>query len=95
MFKTIIKKLESAMDKKYPDFRAKIYINRKNKLIHLGMDSPIFDKNNYRIYLWDCKWFSKEVLPSDVKFEFFRIPTLINCTKWKFDYIIAHRVTTN
>ena len=94
MFKTAIKKLESTMDKKYPDFRGKIYINRKNKLIHLGMDRAIFDKNNYRIYLWDCEWFLKQELPN-IEFEFFRVPTLINCMKWKFDYIIARRVTTN
>ena len=94
MFKTTIKNLESYMDKKYPEFRAKFYINRKNKLIHVGMDSALFDKNNFRIYLWDCEWFMKEAMPN-IKFEFFRIPTLINCTKWKFDYIIARRETTN
>ena len=94
MFKKTIKKLESVMDKKYPEYRAKFYISRRNKLLHIGMDCAIFDKSNYRIYLWDCEWFLKEQLP-DVKFEFFIIPTLINCTKWKFDYIIARRETTN
>ena len=34
------------MDKKYPEYRAKFYINRRNKLIHVGMDSAIFDKSN-------------------------------------------------
>ena len=33
MYKTVIKKLESYMDKKYPEYRAKIYINRRNKYI--------------------------------------------------------------
>ena len=94
MFKATIKKLDSYMDEKYPEFRAKFYINRKNKLIHVGMDSALFYKNNFRIYLWDCEWFIKEAMPN-IKFEFFRVPTLINCTKWKFDYIIARRETTN
>ena len=94
MFKTTIKKLESYMDKKYPEYRAKVHINRRNKLIHVGMDSAIFDKINYRLYLWDCEWFMKQNM-KNVKFEFFRVPTLINCTKWKFDYIIARRETTN
>ena len=44
MFKTAVKKLESYMDKKYPEFRSKFYINRRNKLLHIGMDSAIFDK---------------------------------------------------
>ena len=82
------------MDKKHPEFRATFYINRKNNLIHIGMDSAIFDKANFRLYLWDCEWFMKEAMPN-IKFEFFRVPTLINCTKWKFDYIIARRETTN
>ena len=94
MFKTAIKKLESYMDKKHPEFRGKFYINRKNKIIHVGMDTVIFEKPQFRLYLWDCEWFLKETLPS-VKFEFFRVPTLINCTKWKYDYIIARRETTN
>ena len=55
MFKTNIKKLESYVDKKYPEFRAKFYINRKNKLIHIGMGSALFDKSNYCICLWDCE----------------------------------------
>ena len=82
------------MNKKYQEYRAKFYINRRNKLIHNGMDTTLFDKNNYRIYLWDCEWFLIENI-SKVKFEFFRVPTLINCTKWKFDNIIARRETTN
>ena len=94
MCKTVIKKLESHMDKKYPDYRAKIYINRRNKLLHLGLDKALFDNSNYRLYLWDCEWFLKEQL-TNVKFEFFRIPNLINCTKWKFDYIIARRDNDN
>ena len=93
MFKAQIQKLESIMDKKYPHFRSKFYINRRNKLIHIGMDRAIFDHCNFRIYLWDCEWILKELLPKNIKFEFFRIPTLISCTKWKFDYVIARRIT--
>ena len=94
MYKRTIKKLESYMDKKHPEFRAKFYINRKNKLIHIGMDTVIFEKPKFRLYLWDCEWFIKEALPN-IKFEFFRVPTLIKCTKLKYDYIIARRGTTN
>ena len=93
MFRTAIQKLQSVMDKKYPEYRAKFYINRRNKLIHIGMDKAIFDYNNFRLYLWDCEWTIEKILGKDIKFEFFRVPTLINCTKWKFDYIIARRIT--
>ena len=94
MYKAAIKKLHSIMDKKYSEYRGKFFINRRNKLIHLGMDRAIFDNCNYRICLWGCEWFLKELLPKNIEFEFFRIPTLISCTKWKFDYIIARRITS-
>ena len=94
MFKATIKKLESYMDKKHPEFKARFYINRKNKLIHVVMDTAIFEKANFRLYLWDCECFMKEAM-TNIKFEFFRVPTLINCTKWKYDYIIARRETTH
>ena len=93
MFRTAIQKLQMIISKKYPEFRPKFYINRRNKLIHVGMDKSIFDFNNYRLFLWDCEWFLQKLLPNDIKFEFYRIPTLINCTKWKFDYICARRIT--
>ena len=57
------------------------------------MDKALFSFPNYRIFLWECEWFLKEQL--DVKFHFFSIPNLISCTKWKFDYIIARKETTN
>ena len=35
MYKQAIAKLQEVMSKKYPEFRAKFYINRKNRLIHI------------------------------------------------------------
>ena len=58
------------------------------------MDQALFSFPNYRLFLWDCEWLMKEHLPH-IKFEFFKIPNLISCTKWKFNYIIARRETTN
>ena len=91
MIKTAIKKMESVIDKKHPEFRGKFYVNRKNKIIHLGMDKSIFDFSNFRLYLWDCEWTLKKELPNSIEIEFFKIPTLVSCTKWKFDYIIARQ----
>ena len=58
------------------------------------MDKALFEYPKYRLYLWDVEEFVKNNLKT-CKFEFFRIPTLINCTKWKFDYIIARKEATN
>ena len=93
MYRLTMRKLESYMDKKHPQFRDKFYINRRNKLIHVGMDKVMFEHDAYRLYLWDCESFVKANL-KNVSFDFFRIPTLINSTKWKFDYIIARKVET-
>ena len=90
MYRSVIRKLESYMDKKHPEFRGKFYVNRRNKFIHVGMDRAIFEHPKFRLYLWDCEAFVKDNF-KNVTFEFFRMPTLINCTKWKFDYIIARR----
>ena len=80
MYKSTIKKLKSYMDRKHPEYRGKLYTNQKNKLIHVGMDKAIFEHNTFRLYLWDCEAFVKENL-KEASFEFFRIPTLINCMK--------------
>ena len=47
MYKPTIKKLESYMDRKHPEYRGKFYINQKNKLIHVGMDRAIFEHNTF------------------------------------------------
>ena len=60
MIKTAVKKMESVIDKKHPEFRGKFYVNRKNKIIHLGMDKSLFDFSNFRLYLWDCEWTLKK-----------------------------------
>ena len=94
MIKKVIKQLDFHMDKLHPDFRGKFFINRKNMLIHVGLDTCIFEYPEYRLYLWDAENFLKKNLKTR-KFQFYRVPTLINCTKWKFDYVIARKMTTN
>ena len=91
MYKKAIKKLQSVISKKYPEFNAKFYINQKNRLIHIGMDKCLYDFNNYRLFLWDCEWFFEKALNNKL-FKWYRTPNLICCTKWKYDYVCAIRV---
>ena len=91
MYKKAIKKLQGIISKKYPDFNAKFYINRKNRLIHIGMDKCLYDYSNYRLFLWDCEWFFEKALNKKL-FKWYRTPNLICCTKWKYDYVCAIRV---
>ena len=82
------------MDRLHPEFRGKIVINRKNFLIHVGLDKPILEYPKYRLYLRDVEIFLKDNLKTR-SFEVYRIPRLINGTKLEFDYIIAEKKTTN
>ena len=91
MYKKSIKKLQEEISKKYPNFKAKFYINRKNRLIHIGMDQSLYDFSNYRLFLWDCQWYFEKIMNQQL-FHWYRIPNLISCTKWKYDYVCAIRM---
>ena len=94
MFKKVIRELDSYMDRAHPEFRGKFFINRKNMLIHVGLDTAVFNYPKYRLYLWDAETFLKNNLKTS-KSKFYRVPRLINCTKWKFDYVIPIKEATN
>ena len=90
MYKKAIIALQKDISRKYPEFGAKFFINRKNRLIHIGMDRSLFEFSNYRMFLWDCEWFLQKKIRT--KFEWYKIPNLVLCTKWKYDYVCAIRV---
>ena len=90
MYKKAILAMQKNISLKYPEYRAKFFINHKNRLIHIGMDRPIYEFSNYRLFLWDCEWFLQKELKQ--KFQWYRIPTLVLCTKWKYDYVCAIRI---
>ena len=46
MYKKAIIALQKDISRKYPEFGAKFFINRKNRLIHIGMDRSIFEFSN-------------------------------------------------
>ena len=91
MLRKLMKELESYMDKKYPEFRCKFYINRRNTYIHIGMDKNLYQFSNFKTYISECEKFINERLNKEL-FIFYRIPHLVTCTKWKFDYIIGRKV---
>ena len=92
MIKKIILKLEKHMFLKFPEYNAKYFINRRNMLLHVGLDKAIFAYNDFRTFLAEVDNYLKDNLQSR-QFEVYSIPQLTNYSKWKFDYIIAKKVT--
>ena len=61
-------------------------------LLHVGLDKAIFGYNDFRAFLAEVDNYLQNNLQSR-QFDVYLIPQLINCSKWKFDYIIAKKVT--
>ena len=84
--KTFLIILKNSLKNDYPDLVVELYLSRRSKFVHLGLDIPIsqiFDQEKFISTiknLWDNK-------KTDEKFKFVD-PYLIHATKWKYDYII-------
>ena len=83
--KTIIK-LEKHIGIKFPEYEAKLYSNRRNSCIHMGLDKAIFAYSNFQELLKEITLFLDENIPNKFTDNF---PRLIHSTKWKFDNIVA------
>ena len=92
MFKKVILQLQKHMLLKFPEYNAKFFINRRNMLIHVGFDKAIFSYKGFRTFLAEVDNYLKDNIQSR-QFNVYSIPQLINCAKWKFDYVIAKKVT--
>ena len=89
--KRVIRKLEHFTNKKFPDYKAKFYSNRRNNYIHLGLDVSLFSFEDYKKFLD----YIDEFLTEELHECFYRIdpPKLVISTRWKHDYIIRSRHT--
>ena len=74
------------MYSKFPEFNGKIYSNRRNFYIHLGLDKSLFSFVNYKMFLQEVDNFLVEHIKKDFVSMF--PPKLIISTKWKHDYIL-------
>ena len=55
------------------------------------MDKNLYEFSNFKTYISECEKFINERLNKEL-FIFYRIPHLVTCMKWKFDYIIGRKV---
>ena len=84
--KKLVVQLEKHIQVKFPEYQATFYSNRKNFLIHMGLEKSLFGFENCKKLLEEIDCFLSEHLST--KFICVFPPKLIYSTKWKHDYII-------
>lgn len=87
--KKIVRFLEDVMARRYPDYDAKCFANRRNNYIHLGLDKSLFSFDDYKLFLNEID----KILSKELNLTFKRIdpPKLVVGTRRKHDYIIRAR----
>ena len=87
--KTFIIMLKNCLKKDYPEVCVEMYVSRRSKFVHMGLDVPLNKINHHEKFIVDIENFWKQKKTDD-KFRFVE-PYLINCTKFKFDCIIFEK----
>ena len=80
--------MEEYLKQKFPDLKTSLYLNRRNKFVHMGIDFPLFSIENFQEIVLEIESFKKKKLDKLFRFIF---PKLIHMTHWKHDYIIFER----
>ena len=91
--KFYINRLESILKQKYPEMNAEIYYSRRKKLVHLALDKSIEQFRNYNDFLNEIEAFFEIYFKKE--FEFCKPIRIIHTIKWKFDYVIFRKRTSN
>ena len=83
--KKIIFQLEVIINLKLPNYNAKFFENRRNTLIHLGLDKALLSFDDFKLFLDEINKFLSERL---INFEKVYPPKLVLSANWKHDFII-------
>ena len=90
----LINKLEKIMNEKYPHIDSKFYCSRRKKFVHFGIERSIQQYEDYLKFIEDIKlFFLRNLKNSD--FELALPPQLVNSVKWKYDYVVFRKRTSN
>ena len=86
------KLLKKHINSKFPELQAEFYVSKRKQYIHMGIDRPLFVFFNNDQIMDELKNFKVDNFDlSKYKTVF---PTLIDTTRWKYDYIIYRRKQT-
>ena len=83
--KKIVFQLEVIINLKLPNYNAKFFENRRNTLIHLGLDKALLSFDDFKLFLDEINKFLSERL---INFEKVYPPKLVLSANWKHDFII-------
>ena len=62
MLRYHINKLERILNEKYPKLNVSLYISKRTKIVHLGLDKALHDFEDYLHVIKDIKKFFLETL---------------------------------
>ena len=92
--KYLINKLERILNEKYPHIDVNFYCFWRKKFVHFGIERSIQQYKDYLKFIEDIElFFLRNLKNSD--FELYKPPQLVNSVKWKYDYIVFRKRTSN
>ena len=93
--KYLINKLERILNEKYLHIDVNFYCSRRKKIVHFGIERSIQQYKDYMKFIKDIKkkFFLRNTKNSN--FELVKSPQLVNSVKWKSDYIVFRKRTSN
>ena len=77
---------------KFPNYKANFFANRRNTLIHVGLDRALLSFDDFKFLLDEINNFLSERL---INFEKVYPPKLVLSAKLKHDYIIYSKKIIN
>ena len=90
----LLNKLERILNEKYLHIDSKFYFSRRKKFVHFGIERSIQQYEDYLKFIEDIKlFFLRNLKNSD--FELALPPQLVNSVKWKYDYVVFRKRTSN
>ena len=90
----LVNKLERIMNKKYPHIDSKFYCSCRKKIVHFGIEKSVQQYKDYLIFIDDIElFFLRNLKNSD--FELAKPLQLVNSVKWKYDYVVFRKQTSN
>ena len=90
----LINKLERIMNEKYPHIDSRFYCSRRKIVVHFGIERSIQQYKDYLKFIEDIElFFLRNLKNSD--FELYKLPQVVNSVKWKYDYIVFRKRTSN
>ena len=84
-----LNRLEVILKNKFPEINPELYYSRRKKLIHIALDTCIYEYRHYKHMLDEISEFYERHFRRD--FIFYRPIRLVPTIKWKFDYVIFRK----